>query len=215
LLKAQFTNAETDKKLTGSVNITVSNNLTGEVCNTYISDSLTHKFAVLLPPGKNNNISYKKNDCVPFSENIDLSVKNNLYERRDPVTLTSVTQGSQVFLNNIFFETGKVSLSPSSNVALKDLETFLKCNPDLIVELSSTIVAKQDIKLNSRIAQERAEILKNCLCNAGLSKEKIIAKGTAMKIKKSPDKKAGEWFAITIVEKQLSKDLSSGQSTQK
>jgi outer membrane protein OmpA-like peptidoglycan-associated protein/tetratricopeptide (TPR) repeat protein len=207
LLKGEFL-AE-NKSISGPVKISVNNNNSGAVSSVYLSDSLKQKFAIILPPARNNNITYKKEGYVIFSENIDLSVKNDLYERRDPVVLNPVSEGAKIVLNNIFFEQGLPALTNTSGVALKDLNDFLRSHPDLKVELTNTIVAKQDIKQNSKLSQERAENIKKCLCTYGIPKDRIITKGVAMKLKKSPAKKIDQWVEMTIVENNETNDMLS------
>ncbi|MDF2436668.1 MAG: hypothetical protein K0Q95_1044 [Bacteroidota bacterium] len=207
ILKGEF--IEQDQKISGPVKISVNNNNSGAVSSVYLSDSIRQKFAIILPPARNNNITYKKDGYMIFSENIDLTVKNDLYEKRDPVVLNPVSEGARIVLNNIFFEQDKPELANTSGVALKDLNDFLTCNPDLKVELTNTIVAKQDIKLNSKLSQQRAENIKKCLCTYGIPKDKIVTKGVAMKVKKSPSKKVGQWVEMTIVERNKGQDMLS------
>lgn len=208
LLKSEFIS---QKGSLGSVKIVVKNNSSGLTNNTFLSDSNAGKFAIILPPGCNNNITYKKEGYLIFSENIDLDIKTELFEKKEPVSLYVAEIGARVQLNNVFYEAERPVLKSTSDVSLKDLELFLKDNPFLIVEINSVIVSRDMIKQNKVLAQERSEALVKYLISKGIEKNRLIAKGDAIKEKKSPDKKSGQRLELVIVESNPSKESLTTQ----
>lgn len=210
LLKGAFVQPE--GKISGSVKITVHNNETGSTNSLYLTDSIDHRFAILLPPAQNNNVTYRKDGYIIFSENIDLTQKNDWYEKRDAVVLYPIAEGASIVLNNIFFEAELPVVSQKSGIALQDLHSFLKNNPDLMIEVDNTIVAKQSIKTNSKLSQQRAESIVSSLAAKGIPKDRMIAKGTAMKVKRSPHKKPEQWMEMKITERLASKDITTTKS---
>jgi outer membrane protein OmpA-like peptidoglycan-associated protein/tetratricopeptide (TPR) repeat protein len=209
LLKGEFSVPQGESS--GSVRIIVRNNENGESNAEYFSDSLTRKYAIILPPGKNNNISFQKKGYMIFSENVDLVGKKELFEKRQALEIFAPEKGVSTVLNNIFYETDESTFLPASNVALNDLYVFLKMNPGLIVEINNTITAKDDIKIRSRLSKNRADALVKYLSERGIMKERMIAKGDAVKIRYSGDKSTKQMIELKIVENLQAKELLTTQ----
>jgi flagellar motor protein MotB len=208
LLKGEFLSNEASR---GPVKITVSNNETGGMNSVFYSDSLSNKYSIILPPGNNNNITYGKQGYMIFSENIDLTNKNELFEKRLALQLFKPEEEARMIINNIFFDPGTANISRTSGVALKDLTDLLKHYPGIVAEFSNTIVSKDELKKNSRLARERAEALVKYLETNGIEKDRLIARGDAMKPKHSPDKKMTQWMEMKIIENKQTKELLTTQ----
>ncbi|MCE3280852.1 MAG: tpn50 [Bacteroidetes bacterium] len=208
LLKSEFVSENNNP---GSVKIVIRNNSSGQTNNIFLTDMNAKKFAIILPPQGNNNITYNKEGYMIFSENIDMDSKVELFEKKEPVGLYAMEVGSRVQLNNVFYEAEKPVLKSTSDVSLKDIESFLKDNPALKVEINNLIIAKENIKQNERLAIERSEAIIQYLVSKGIEKERLIAKGDAIKVKKSPDKKPGQRLELVIVEKNHSKETLTTQ----
>jgi len=174
------------------VEITVANNMTGEISAVYHTDAKTGKYAFIIPSGQNQNITYEAEGYLFHSENIDLGRDPNIYKQTKVIALEPISEGAQIKLNNIFFEGGKSSLSPASDIELNKLTSFLTNHPTARIEIAATI----DKKSNSdyvKETEEKIQSLANFLCEKGIDKKNIKSEVyKKKKNKKSADVKSTE-----------------------
>jgi outer membrane protein OmpA-like peptidoglycan-associated protein len=209
LLKGEFLFGQGQEP--GPVKIILRNNESGETNSMFFSDSASGKYSMILPPGCNNNITYRKEGYMIFSENVDLKNRSELFEKRERMQLFKPEEGATIVLNNVFFENGSASLKPISMIALNDILDFLKKFPNAVVEFENTIVSKEKMKINTKLSRERAEALVKHFTANGINEERLIAKGTAIKPKHAPDKKRDQWVEMRIVENNITKELLTTQ----
>jgi outer membrane protein OmpA-like peptidoglycan-associated protein/tetratricopeptide (TPR) repeat protein len=177
-------------KAAKKVTITVTDNETGQVKGRYSSNSKTGEFLFILTPGKNYNITYQSEGHLFYSENIEIPKKSNYYEIKKEVNLNPIVVGSKIILNNIFFDFDKATLRPLSNVELNNLVLLLKSNPNLQVEISGHTDSKGDDAYNQKLSEERAQAVVDNLIKAGISADKMKAKGYGKTRPVSNNKKA-------------------------
>jgi outer membrane protein OmpA-like peptidoglycan-associated protein/tetratricopeptide (TPR) repeat protein len=170
--------------------ITVTDNETGQLAGRYKTNSKTGEFLYILTPGKNYNITYQSEGHLFYSENIEIPKKSNYYEVKKTVSLNPIVVGSTITLNNIFFDFDKATLRPLSNVELNNLVLLLKSNPNLQVEISGHTDSKGDLAYNQELSEERAQAVVNHLIAAGISADKMKAKGYGKTKPVSNNKKA-------------------------
>jgi outer membrane protein OmpA-like peptidoglycan-associated protein len=124
---------------------------------------------------------------------MDISKKASYYEIQKIVQLSPVAPGSRVILNNIFFDSEGATLRTVSNVELNKLFLLLSMNPGMVVEISYSVNTKENIKFNTKLAQDRAEAVVNYLIEKGINKERVFVKESgklkSTKLKGKPDKK--------------------------
>lgn len=177
-------------KLSRSVKITVTDNETGEISGVYTAHYKTGDYVIILPPGRNNNITYESNNCLFQSENIDMIKKNTDYEIYKAIQISPLTTGSKIVLNNIFFDFDRSSLRPVSNVELKNLFDLLSKESDIVIELSYMINLKENNKYNEKLSLQRAQEVANYLTGKGIHKERVLVKEFKyIKPKGKPEKK--------------------------
>ncbi|MCW3102160.1 MAG: ompA [Bacteroidetes bacterium] len=184
----------------GPVQIVIRNNENKQTNAVYYTDSASGKFAMILPPAANNNITYARPGYLIFSENINLRERKDAFEKRTAMQLLAVEKNNKMVLNNIFYEPDKAILHPNSSIALNDLLVFLKKNPSLIVEFDNTIAAKENMKMNARLSQERAEAVTAYLKANGITEDRLIAKGSTVKLKGARNKEPSQSLELKIVE---------------
>jgi len=189
-----------DRDAPGTVQIIVRNNENKQTNAVYYTDSASGKFAMILPPAANNNITYTRPGYLIFSENINLREKKDAFEKRTAMQLLAVEKNNKMVLNNIFYEPDKAILHPNSSIALNDLLLFLKNNPSLVVEFSNIIAARENMKMNARLSQERAEAVTAYLKANGIPESRLIAKGGTMKLKRARNKEPFQSLELKIVE---------------
>jgi outer membrane protein OmpA-like peptidoglycan-associated protein len=83
-----------------------------------------------------------------------------------------------VLLTNLTYEFDSPNLTKEAKNAIDtSLFVLMKNNPNIIVEISSHTDSKGSDSYNLRLSQRRAESVVNYLSNAGVSKERMKAKG--------------------------------------
>jgi tetratricopeptide (TPR) repeat protein len=200
-----------DEQIAGAVKIMIRNNFDSRLNAVYYTDSLSRKYALILPPGKNNNIGYYKPGYLIFSENIDLGIKHDLYEKRTPLELVSIAKDNKTILNNIFYDPDKTGLNAQSATALNDLLGFLKENPSVAVEFNISIAARDNIKQYSRLAQSRSEAIVSYLKEKGIPKERLIAYGTATRKKRLMNREPVQTLELKVLSELPDKSLLTTQ----
>lgn len=159
------------------VEITVTDNETGQIVGVYHANSKTGKFLYILTPGKNYNITYQAQGHLFYSENMEIPKKSNYYEIDKAVSLNPIVVGSKITLNNIFFDFDKASLRILSNVELKNLVLLMQSNPNLKVEISGHTDSKGDDAYNQALSEARALAVVTRLTDNGISPDRMKAKG--------------------------------------
>jgi len=179
-----------DGKIPKYIEITVTNNETGEIAGIYHSNRKTGQYIFMLPPGINNNVTYEAEDYLFHSENMDISKETSFFKSHKTIELVPIATGSKDVLNNIFFEDGKASLSPASDVELNKLFDFLTLNPKLLVEIS-TCINKKSITNDTKLVEDKIQSVINYLVEKGIAKERIASK-VYRRAKKSKGKSESE-----------------------
>lgn len=184
LLKGQVRDIYNNSVL--QTKISVFENETGKNTGVFIADS-SGKYSIIMPRGKNLNITFESDGYLFHSENMDLSADSNFYEIHNAIQLVPLAPGSEIALNNIFFIPGKTDISFFSLAELSNILNLLKKNPGITAEIS--YLAGQDKKndgINAALAQGRAQAVADYLSGNGIPADRITARG----IEKLPKGKA-------------------------
>lgn len=88
------------------------------------------------------------------------------------IELVQITEKA-ITLNNIYYDFDKWDIRPEAEADLSMLLTFMRDNPEAIVELSSHTDARGDDKYNQMLSQKRAQSAVNWLVARGVSETKI------------------------------------------
>lgn len=80
-------------------------------------------------------------------------------------------------LDNVYFDTGKSTLKPTSYKALNDLAEILKIKNTMVVEIQGHTDNVGKEEENTRLSQKRAEEVKKYLVAKGIEAKRIQAKG--------------------------------------
>jgi outer membrane protein OmpA-like peptidoglycan-associated protein len=175
LLKGVVQDATTGKNI--EAQITVTDNTTKEIVATHHSNSATGAFLIALPSGKNYGIAIEKEGKLFYSENIQLNNGEGFRELNQKVVLQSAKQGSQMTLNNIFFESASDVLSTDSYLELNKLYKILIDNPTLKIEIAGhtdNVGKEQD---NQLLSERRALAVKNFMIQKGIAANRMVSKG--------------------------------------
>ena len=80
-------------------------------------------------------------------------------------------------LEGVNFASGKADLTPEAREVLDRVVTSLAAYPEIRVEVAGHTDNKGSRALNTRLSQKRADAVKNYLAGAGISPDRLVAKG--------------------------------------
>ncbi len=169
------TDAKTKKDLDADVKVEDLNS--GELIAVNKSNSATGKYLVVLQAGRTYSVSASKDGYFFHSERFDipLTVKYETIEKN--ISLRPFEKGASVVLNNIFFETGKATLSAQSRLELQKAIALLNANPKMKIEVGGHTDNVSDDAFNLKLSQDRARAVKDYLVKGGIGAERLVAKG--------------------------------------
>jgi outer membrane protein OmpA-like peptidoglycan-associated protein len=157
--------------------IEITDNATGQVIETFTTNSATGKFIITLNSGKNYGIAVKAAGYLFHSENFDIPMGSldNLVNKT--IELKNIAIGSKIALRNIFFDVAKATLRSESNAELERLVKLMKDVPNLKIEISGHTDNTGSATVNETLSQQRAEAVVMYLTNKGISASRMKAKG--------------------------------------
>jgi outer membrane protein OmpA-like peptidoglycan-associated protein len=169
------TNAKT-KALVGAY-VMVEDMNTGELIAVNKSNSVTGKYLIVLPAGKTYSVSANKEGFFFHSERFDVPDASTYQEIKKDIELKPIEKGAKVVLNNIFFETGKATLSPQSRVELEKAIDLMKVNPTMIIEVGGHTDNVGDDAFNMKLSHDRAKTVRDYLVTGGIASTRVQSKG--------------------------------------
>jgi outer membrane protein OmpA-like peptidoglycan-associated protein len=175
IVEGVVTNSKT-KALVGAY-VMVEDVNSGELIAINKSNSATGKYLVVLPAGKTYSVSANKEGFFFHSELVDVPVTAKFQTIKKDIELKPIEKGAKIVINNIFFETGKATLSPQSNVELEKAADLLKTNPTMTIEVGGHTDNVGDDAYNMKLSHDRAKSVREYLVKAGIQSERVQAKG--------------------------------------
>jgi outer membrane protein OmpA-like peptidoglycan-associated protein/Tol biopolymer transport system component len=166
-----------DSKALLSANVLVVDLKTNTaVFNDFTSEE-TGDFLAVMPLGSD----YAFNADVPGylfnSQRFELKENKSNKPFEIEILLERIKVGSNVTLNNIFFETNRYELLPSSMIELTILTSLLQSNPTIEIEIQGYTDNVGEDKLNERLSENRAKAVYNYLLKEGITAKRISFKG--------------------------------------
>lgn len=157
--------------------IEISDNDKNEVIAKIQSNSVTGKYLVSLPAGKNYGIAIKKKGYLFFSENFNIPESEAYKEINKNIQLQKFIVGNTITLKNVFYDQGKATLKPESLSEISQLVDLMNFNIDIKVEIASFTDSEGSAATNLALSQARSQSVLDFLFSAGISKEQVVAKG--------------------------------------
>jgi len=175
VFKGVTIDALTKKPVESSIEIT--DNSTGAIIETFMTNSATGKFLITLASGKNYGIAVKAEGYLFHSENFDIpqGSADNLVNK--VIELKNIAVGSKIALRNIFFDTGKSTLRSESNAELDRLVKLLTDVPSLKIEISGHTDNTGSASLNDQLSKDRAAAVVNYLKSKGIAATRLTSAG--------------------------------------
>jgi len=150
---------------------------TGELIAVNKSNSATGKYLIVLPAGITYSVSANKEAYFFYSQKFDVPMSSKFEEIKLDIGLKPIEKGAKVVLNNIFFETGKATLSPQSRLELQKAIDLLKANQSMIIEVGGHTDNVGEDAANMKLSHDRAKAVRDYLVNAGIAPARLQAKG--------------------------------------
>ena len=175
VFKGKTLDAITKKAVEAIIEIT--DNSSGEIVESFTTNSATGKFLISLESGGNYGIAVKADGYLFHSENFDIPNGSAYNLVNKTIELKNIKIGSKIALRNVFFDTGKSNIRSESNTELDRLVKLLKDVPALKIELSGHTDNTGSAQNNVKLSQARAEAVVNYLTGKGIAANRLVAKG--------------------------------------
>ncbi|MDI1353997.1 MAG: OmpA family protein [bacterium] len=175
ILKGLVQDKKSGKPLEATVDLI--DNEKNVVLASFKSNSITGKYLVTLPSGKNYGISVKSPGYLFHSENFLLPEAADFQEFNQDVALEKVEVGSSVVLRNIFFDSDKYEIKSESANELERLVKFLKDNSSTGIEIASFTDSQGTEEYNIKLSNERSKSVVNYLTSKGIEASRLTGKG--------------------------------------
>lgn len=159
--------------------IEIVDNTKNEVISVSSSNSVTGKYLVSLPSGRNYGIAVKAEGYLFHSENFDIPAATGYQEIIKDILLNKLAVGQKVVLRNIFFDYGKSTLRTESYAELDRLVKLLNDLPKLKIEISGHTDNKSSLQFNQKLSEARAKAVVDYLIGKGISSSRLEYKGYA------------------------------------
>ncbi|MBL4752107.1 MAG: OmpA family protein [Flavobacteriales bacterium] len=157
--------------------IVIVDNVSGKVFSEFKSNSATGKFLLSLPAGKNYGISVNKDGYLFHSENFDIPKASDFNMVNKDVELKNIAVGSKIALRNVFFQSGKSIINPTSYTELGRLVSLLNDVPSLVIELGGHTDNVGSEAANMKLSGDRASVVVDYLKKEGISASRLQSKG--------------------------------------
>ena len=171
LLKGVILDYKTNKPI--SATIEIIDNTKNEVIASFKSNSVTGKYLVSMPAGKNYGISVHKEDYLFHSENFDLPKSAEFQEVTKDIKLKNIAVGNSIVLKNIFFDFNKSTLRNESENEIQQLTKLLTDVPTMKIEISGHTDNRGSDEYNKNLSNQRAKAVYNRLIEKGIDASRL------------------------------------------
>ena len=171
--KGKVYDSETKKPL--GAHFEILSTETGKKVIEATSDPETGEFMVVIPTAEQYALNASANGYLFFSEGFNFSKDTGALFFDVP--LQPVKVGKRVVLKNVFFETAKYDLRPTSKAELNKLVQFLEKNSTLKVEIGGHTDNVGSESYNQDLSENRAKSVYQYLVDQGIKENRLSYKG--------------------------------------
>lgn len=141
------------------------------------ADKVTGEFLVTLPIDREYALNVTYPGYAFFSKNFNMTLTENQDAVHMDVPMMPISMEQTVLLANVFFDLGKATLRPESNIELDKLVDFLQKNPTLKIELGGHTDTRGDDKENLKLSNDRAKAVFDYAIAKGVDGKRLTFKG--------------------------------------
>ena len=175
LLKGTVSDEKTGALLESDIELI--DNEKHEVIAKFKSNSVTGRYLISLPSGKNYGINVIANGYLFQSENVTLPDSAAYHEIIKNIKLKKLEVGTKIILNNIFFDYDKSTIKAESKNELERLTKLLNENKELKIEISGHTDNKGSASYNQKLSESRAKTVVDYLIAQGIVQDRLVYKG--------------------------------------
>ncbi len=157
--------------------VTLFDIVENRIVNDVTSDSVNGTYFIVLTEGSEYALYVNKRGYLFKSLAFNYGKNNTLEPITIDVYLEPIKAGVVTTLNNIFFDTDQYELQQKSGTELERVVQFLKENPEVRIEIAGHTDDVGNPAYNLQLSQKRAQAVYEYLRNAGISPNRLQAKG--------------------------------------
>ncbi len=131
------------------------------------------RFLIPLMPDKAYGLQLVMPGYLLFSEQFLADTAYDDPDNERIFWLDPIAPGEKMVLKNVFFETGKAELQPSSDPELQNIAAFLRENPKVSIRLSGHTDNTGVASANLKLSLQRAEVVKEYIVNQHILPDRI------------------------------------------
>lgn len=134
-------------------------------------------YSINLPAGTNYGLVLR-HGAYPFhSENVNLAARMGFPETVRNFRLQKLEPGTNILLNNVFFEPGTATLRPESTAELERLVKLLGDKPKLKLKISSHTDGTGDYEEGVALTKRRAQVIATYLTEHKIKTDRLAVMG--------------------------------------
>lgn len=149
----------------------------GKELGTARSNPVDGSFRLTLPAGERYALLASQTGYVATSDNIDLTQLKEFASIEKNLSLTKLSLGATVRLNNIFFDPDKAILLPQSMPELERLKQLLDDEPSLKISIEGHTDNTGTTQRNNELSKARAEAVRSYLVTRGIDTKRLRVAG--------------------------------------
>ena len=173
-VKGKIYDKKTNAGLPSSVELTTIDS--GYVLSKLRTDE-EGNYLTTLPQGKSYAFSVNRKGYLFYSENFSMQANQNDSPMVINIGLQPLEKGSSIILKNIFFESKKYDLQPTSFIELNKVAELLKDNPSLTIQISGYTDNVGKPADNLLLSVNRAKAVVIYLQSKGIDGKRLVGKG--------------------------------------
>jgi outer membrane protein OmpA-like peptidoglycan-associated protein/tetratricopeptide (TPR) repeat protein len=174
-LKGKIKDAKTKKPLEATFQLI--DLVSGDTVVTTTSDAENGSFLVVLPASEQYGLIADHDGYLFHSENFALDFTKDVSHFEKNIDLQPMEAGSSIVLKNIFFDTDKFELKPTSKTELDKLQKLLTNNPKLRIEISGHTDNQGNAAANVILSRNRAKSVYDFLIRTGIEANRLSYEG--------------------------------------
>jgi len=140
------------------------------------SDPATGNYKIAVPIGAKYGYLAQSDGYMSVNQSIDATDLQEAQTITQDLYLIPIKRGTQIALNNIFFEYNKSDLGKESFAELNRLVDMMTKNPKMKIAIGGHTDSKGSDEYNIKLSSERAEAVKSYLAKKGISGERMKIK---------------------------------------